>query len=152
MNPLALRWLVATLHLLALPLGLGGVWIRARALRGQLYGPGLHRVFAADNAWGLAAVLWIGTGIARAFGGLEKGSAYYLHHPAFYAKMALLAVILLLEVWPMVTLIRWRLSQRRGVSIDTTSAKALARVSEIEALLVVLMVFAATALARDISL
>jgi putative membrane protein len=150
MNPLTLRWLVASLHLLALPLGLGGVWVRARSLRGPLYGAGLRRVFAADNVWGLAAVIWIGTGLARAFGGLEKGTAYYLHHPAFYAKMALLGLTLLLEIWPMVTLIRWRVKQRRGVTLDTSTAPALARISEIQALLVVLMVFTATALARDL--
>lgn len=150
MNPLTLRWLVASLHLIALPLGLGGVWVRARALRGPLYGAGLRRVFGADTTWGLAALLWIGTGLARAFGGLEKGSDYYLHQPAFYAKMAILVVILFLEIWPMVTLLRWRVNQRRGLSIDTGAARAIAVISEVQAVLVLLMVFAATALARDL--
>lgn len=152
MNPLTLRWLVASLHLIALPLGLGGVWVRARALRGPLYGTGLRRVFAADTAWGLAAILWIGTGLARAFGGLEKGSAYYLHHPVFYAKMGMLVVVLFLEIWPMVTLLRWRVNQRRGLSIDTGAAHAMAVISEMQTVLVLLMVFAATALARDVPL
>ena len=61
-----LRWLIATLHLLALPLGLGAVWARSRALRGALSVDGLRRVFVADNLWGVAAVLWIGTGLLRA--------------------------------------------------------------------------------------
>jgi len=147
-----LRWLIATLHLLALPLGLGAVWARNRALRGALSADGLRRVFVADNLWGVAAVLWIGTGLLRAFGGLEKGAGYYLHDPVFYAKMGLLAVILLLEIRPMTTLIRWRIALGRGASIDTSPALALARISEIQAGLVVLIVFAATALARGLFL
>jgi putative membrane protein len=149
---MTLRWLIATVHLLALPIGLGGVWLRARALRGSLGSDGLRHVFAADNLWGVAAALWIATGLARAFGGLEKGSAFYLSQPVFYAKMVLLVLILLLEVWPMTTLIRWRIQLRRGATVDTAAAPALARISEIQAGLVVLMVFAATALARGIFL
>ncbi len=142
------RWLVATLHLLALPLGLAAVWARSRALRLARTTADLHRVFIADNLWGLAAVLWISTGLLRAFGGLEKGSSYYLHNRIFFVKMGLLGIILLLEIWPMATLVRWRIGARRGAPVNTTSAPALARISEIQAGLVILMVFAATALAH----
>ena len=145
-----LRWLIASLHLLALPLGLGAVWARHRALRAALDAEGLRRVFRADNLWGVAALLWIGTGLLRAFGGLEKGASYYLHDHVFYIKMSLFALILLLEIWPMATLIRWRIALGRGGSIDTTPALALARISRIQAGLIVLIVFAATALARGL--
>lgn len=74
-----IRWIVAALHLLALGVGLGAVWARGRALRGELDAQGLLRVFYADTLWGIAAGIWIATGLARAFTGLEKGSAYYLH-------------------------------------------------------------------------
>jgi putative membrane protein len=143
-----LHWLVATLHLLGLPLGLGAVWARNRALRRARSATDLSRVFIADNLWGAAAVLWIATGLLRVFGGIEKGAAYYLHDRAFYIKMTLLAVILLLEVWPMMALIRWRIQARRGASIDLTIAPALARISAVQAGIVVLMVGAATAVAR----
>ncbi|HEX9704736.1 MAG TPA: DUF2214 family protein, partial [Gemmatimonadales bacterium] len=148
--PMTLRWLFAWLHLLALGIGLGAVWMRARALRGTLDTAGLRRVFAADNLWGLAAVLWIATGVWRAFGGLEKGTAYYVANPFFLAKMGLLAVVLALEVWPIVTLIRWRIRLAKGETVHTTAAPALARISVAQAGLVVLMVLAATALARGI--
>jgi len=59
-------------------------------------------------------------------------------------------VILLLEVWPMATLIRWRIASRRGTAVDTRSAVTLARISQVQAALVVLMVFLATALARGL--
>ncbi|HEV8265030.1 MAG TPA: DUF2214 family protein [Gemmatimonadales bacterium] len=147
---MTLRWLFAAFHLLALPIGLGAVFIRARALRGTLDVSGLRRVFRADALWGVAAALWIGTGLIRAFAGLEKGSAYYLAEPVFYAKMTLFALILALEVWPMVTLVRWRARTAKGEAIDPAPARGMALISDIETGLVVLMVFAATALARGI--
>src|SRR5262245_59369339 len=116
-----LRWLVTTFHLLALPLGLGAVWARSRAFTSVRSAADLPRVFVADNLWGLAAGLWIVTGLWRAFGGLDKGTDYYLNNRVFYVKMGLLALILLLESWPMTTLIRWRMTARRGKSIDLTS-------------------------------
>lgn len=93
---MVIRWLVAALHLLALGIGLGAVWARSRALRSVLDETGFRRVFFADTLWGVAALLWISTGLLRAFGGLEKGSAYYLHSTAFWVKMALLGAILAL--------------------------------------------------------
>ncbi len=143
---MALRWLIASLHLLTLPLGLGAIWARSRAL--QRAQSDLHHVFLADNLWALAAVLWISTGLLRAFGGLEKGAAYYLHDRAFYVKMGLLVTILVLEVWPMITLMRWRIAERRKASPDLTAAPILVLISRIQAVIVILMVFAATAMAR----
>jgi putative membrane protein len=145
---MAIRWMFAAVHLLALGLGLGAVWARGRALGGELTDAGLRRVFYADTWWGIAAVLWIATGLTRAFGGLEKGSAYYLQNTFFRIKMALLVIILLLEIAPMVALIRWRMQLARGVQPDTRRAKTFARISFVQAGLVVLMVLAATAMAR----
>jgi len=145
-----IRWMVAALHLLALGVGLGAVWARGRALYGVLDAPGLQRVFYADNLWGIAAGLWIATGLARAFAGLEKGSAYYLHNHAFWAKMTLLGLVLLLEVWPMVALIRWRSRCARGEDIDTRRASLFAGISVTQASLVIAMVFAATAMVRGL--
>jgi putative membrane protein len=144
------RWIVASLHLLALAIGFGSIVARGRALRGTLDAGGLSRVFLADTFWGIAAVLWLATGIPRAFAGLEKGTAYYLGSPLFRLKMGVFLLILALEVWPMVTLIRWRIQLRKGTPIDTTPARAMGRISDLEALLVVTMVFIATALARGL--
>ena len=143
-----MRWLFAAVHLLGLGIGLGSVWARARALSGELDPRGHRRVFYADTWWGIAALLWIGTGLVRAFGGLEKGTAYYLHNHLFWGKMALLGLILLLEIRPMTTLIRWRSRLARGEQPDTSPAAGLARVSFVQAVLVVLMVLAATGMAR----
>ena len=142
------RWLLAAFHLLGLGVGLGAVWARGRAFQAQLDVPGLRRVFYADAWWGIAALLWIGTGLVRAFGGFEKGSFYYLHNHVFWAKMALLVAILVLELGPMIALIRWRGVVARGAVPDTRAAHRFARISFVQAVLVVLMVLAATAMAR----
>jgi putative membrane protein len=144
------RWLLAALHLLALAIGFGAIWVRGRSLLGPLDAAGLKRALAADTAWGAAALLWIATGAVRAFTGIDKGPAYYLHNTVFLAKMGLVLLILLLEAWPMGTLLRWRLSARRGDSVDTALAPAFARISFVQAGLVVAIVFAATAMARGL--
>ena len=145
---MTLRWLFAALHLLALGIGLGSVWARGRALRGPLDAAGLRRVFYADTWWGLAAMLWLVTGLVRLFAGLEKGSAYYMHNHFFWAKMTMLVVIFALEVAPMVALIQWRVALRKGRAPDTARAGGFATISYVQAVLVVLMVVAATAMAR----
>ena len=146
------RWLAASLHLLALGIGLGAVWARARALRSSLDARSLRQVFFADTLWGLAAVLWISTGLWRLLAGLEKGTGYYLQNHLFLTKMALLGLVLLLEIRPMITLIRWRKTVSRGEAPDTRAAPLLARISFVQAWLIVLMVFAAAAMARGMGM
>jgi len=138
----------SSLHLLALAIGLPSVFLRGQALRGPLDAARLGLLFAADTVWGLAALLWIGTGLMRAFGGLEKGSQFYLSSPLFWLKMSLLAVILVLEIWPMVTFIRWRIARRRGLPLDTSRVGALYAVNVAQTVLVVAMVFTASFMAR----
>ena len=145
-----LRWLFAALHLLGLGIGLGAVWARARALRGPLDPTGLRRVFYADGWWGVAAAIWIGTGLVRVIGGLEKGMDYYLQNHVFWGKMALLALVLVLEIGPAVALVRWRVQLARGDAPDTRLAARFARISVVQAVLVLLMVLAAAAMARGI--
>jgi len=141
---------VSSLHLLALAIGLPAVFLRGRALKGPLDADGLGRLLAADNVWGVAAVLWIVTGLLRAFGGLEKGTDFYLRSPLFWTKMALFIGILLLEIRPMITFIRWRIQRGRGLPVDTVMARRLYTVNHIELALVVVMVFVAGMMARGI--
>jgi putative membrane protein len=145
---MTLRWLLASFHLLALGIGLGAVVIRGLALRSRLDGPALRWVFGADAAWGVAALLWLGTGLWRLLGGLEKGTAYYFHNHAFLTKMGLFAILFALELWPMMTLTTWRRRSARGQVPDTTAAPLLARISFWQAGLIVVMVLLATAMAR----
>ena len=140
--------IVAALHFLALGIGLPGVYLRGRALKGRLDGEGFRRLFAADTVWGAAAGLWLATGLLRAFAGLEKGSAFYLASSLFRTKMALFILVVLLEIWPMLTLLRWRREVRHGRTPDTSSARALYVVTHIEMALVVVIVLVASFMAR----
>ncbi|MCC6930487.1 MAG: DUF2214 family protein [Gemmatimonadaceae bacterium] len=150
---MTIRWLLAALHLLALGIGMESVWVRGRALKRLTSGDDretLRRVFTHDNWYGIAALLWYPTGLARAFFGFEKGTGYYLHQPFFLAKLVLVTVILAVELWVMTTLIRWRRQQQRGDPIDVGLAPRLARISAWETYAIILIVFLATAMARDL--
>ena len=144
--------IVSALHVLALALGLPSIFLRGRALKGRLDRDGLRRVFAADTVWGIAAALWLVTGLLRAFAGIEKGTAFYVASDLFWLKMALFVAIVLLEVAPMVTLMRWRAALRGGGTPDTSAARTLYRVSHVELALVVVMVFVASFMARGFGL
>jgi putative membrane protein len=144
-----LRWMLAALHLLGFGIGLGAIWARARSISGRpLDLPALHRTFAADSWWGVSALVLIGTGLWRLLGATEKSTAYYLSNHVFITKMALLGIILVLELWPMVTLIRWRILVAKGGLPDPAPASAIARISYLQTLVLIGMVLAATAMAR----
>ena len=143
------RLVLAWLHLLALAVGLAGVWSRARALRVTRVNPSdtgaLQRAFTGDAWWGIAAVLWLATGLWRLFSHTEKSTDYYLHNHVFFAKMGFFGLVLALEIWPMMTLIRWR--SRKDV--PTSRAAAMIEfISYTECLLVLAIVFAAVTMAR----
>lgn len=140
--------IVSALHLLALAIGLPAVYLRGRALKGPFDAAGFRRLFAADSLWGIAAGLWLATGLLRAFAGLEKGTAFYLSSRLFWLKMVLFGVIVLLEIAPMLAFIRWRIQLKRGQTPDTSRAHALYLVNHIQMALVVLMVFVAAFMAR----
>ncbi|MDR5834441.1 DUF2214 family protein [Caballeronia sp. LZ034LL] len=152
-----IRWMLAALHLLGFGFALGSVLARARALRRldatqsvQANELRLRDVFRSDTVWGITAIVLIVTGAMRAFGGFEKGAAYYLHEPLFHLKMTALVVILLIEVSPMLALIRWRVALAQGGPIDLTRARRFAWMSDLEAGLVMIMVIAASGMARGI--
>jgi uncharacterized membrane protein len=144
-----LRLALAWIHLLALGVGLGGVWGRARALHESLREPvderAIKRALIADAWWGIAAVLWLVTGVWRLIAGSEKSTSYYFSNYAFNAKMGMFIAILALEVWPMMTLIRWRTGRQQP---NTRDAGRIEVVSYVECALVIAMVFAAVSMAR----
>lgn len=143
-------WLLAAVHLLAFGYALASILRRSRGLRRCTTMEDLPAVFSADNGWGISALVLIVTGVMRVFGGYEKEAGYYLHEPLFHLKIGALIVILALEVAPMMTLLRWRLAYRRGDVPDLTVAPKYSRLGSLQALLLVVMVFAASGMARGI--
>jgi len=145
---LSIRFLLAVAHLFALATGISAVYARGRALRHVRSTNDLPAVLHADNWYGVAALLWIATGLWRAFGGVEKGTDYYLGSHWFMGKLGLFGIVLLLELLPMITLIRWRRVLKRGMPIELNRTSLLAKLSFAQVPLLLLMVLMAAAMAR----
>ena len=152
-----LRIPLAVVHLLALGIGMGAIYARGRAMQQVGRVPdALRRASTADAWWGVAALLWIATGLWRALAGTEKASSYYWTNHVFHAKMGLFALVFLLELWPMLTLARWRrhLAADGGAAFvagDATvaaRARRIARIGDVQLLLLVGIVTAAVMMAR----
>jgi putative membrane protein len=75
---------------------------------------------------------------------------YCVSNGLFHAKLGLFVVVLVLEVWPMATLMRWRSARWAGRTPDTSGARALAAVSHAQAGIIVIIVLLATAIARGL--
>jgi len=140
--------LLSALHLVALAIGAPAVVLRGRALKGPMDEAHVARALAADNFWGVAGLLWIATGLMRAFGGFEKGADFYLHNPLFHLKLGLVALLLLLEILPAATLIRWRIARGRGRAPDTANARTLFVINHAQVAIVGILVFVAAFMAR----
>ena len=137
--------LFSTLHILALVLGLPSIWFRGRALRRA----DVPAVLQADGVWGVAAILWLLTGLTRVFY-TEKGSAWYAHQPLFWLKMGLFGAVWLLELWPMITFIRWRVKLSKKEELDLAKLPILARVNDLEVALTIALPFVASMMARAV--
>lgn len=147
---MVLRTALAFLHLLPLAIGLAALYARGRALHRLRAPEQLPSVFLPDNWYGVAALLWVGTGLWRAFGGLEKGTDHYLNDHWFLGKMGLFGLVFLLELMPMVLLVRWRMDLRKCRTPDLIKAPLLARLSFAQLPLLLLMVAMAVAMARGL--
>jgi putative membrane protein len=145
-----LKLTFAILHLMALAIGIAAVYARWRGLRKLTSADGLPDVFHADNWYGAAALIWIGTGLMRAFGGLEKGTEHYLANHWFLGKMGLFGMVLLLELWPMVNLVQWRMALRKERPLRLDRAPTMAVLTLLQIPLLLVMVFMAAAMARGL--
>ena len=147
---MTIRWLFAVFHLLGLGIGLGAVWMRARALSELGREGSLRTVFTADTWWIVALTLWLVTGLVRVLAGLEKPGGYYLHNGFFWAKMGVALVIYVIELWPMTAILHWGLLAGRGQRVELGPAPILAAVSYAQAALLVVATALAVAMARGV--
>ena len=138
---------LSAIHVLTLALGSGAVFLRGRALAGPLDEAGWRRLLAADNAWGIAAGLWIASGLARVFFG-GKEPDFYWHNGWFWVKLALFGVVFGLELTPMMTFIRVRSARRDRTALPQFRVETLRRINSAEMGLVVIIVFVAAFMAR----
>jgi putative membrane protein len=80
------------------------------------------------------------------FGGKEP--SFYWHNGFFWIKLALFALVFVLEFTPMMTFIRVRSARRRGIALPRFSVEACRRINSAEIVFVVAIVFAAAFMAR----
>ena len=128
------------------------MWVRARALGAPT--PPIAPRFGAPSpptrvVGRCAALLWICTGLWRLLAGTEKPTGYYLANHVFWIKMVLLGGdpgARDLAHGDPDPLAGGRSARGRSAR-SVASAPALARISYAQAVLVVLMVLAATAMA-----
>ena len=141
--------LLSAVHVLTLALGLGAIFIRGRALARPLDEEGWRRLLAADTIWGVAAGLWIASGVARVFLG-GKEPAFYWRNGLFWVKLALFGLVFVLELTPMMTFIRVRAARKRGLALPRFPVQAYGRINSAEIVLVVAIVFVAAFMARGV--
>lgn len=143
---------IASIHLLAMALAVYGVLTRGAALRETPTSGSHGRAFRADAIWGIAAVVLIVTGLYRLLGPIDKPTAFYMKNGLFHAKLTCIVLIIALEISPMLTLIRARAAYRSGASPETLlpapAARRIGVISHIQLLLLVIIIFLATAFAR----
>jgi putative membrane protein len=139
--------LLSAIHMLTLALGVGAVFARGRALSRPLDDAGWSRLLAADNAWGIAALLWIASGLGRVFYG-GKDPAFYWRNGLFWVKLALFGIVFLLELTPMTTLVRARRARSQQTAPPRFSVDVYRRINNAELALVIAIVFVAAFMAR----
>lgn len=148
--------LLSTLHIAGIILAFIGIRGRIAALGQTRHGhlELLPALFRADNAWGISAMVLLASGLTRAFTTYEKGSAFYLNNTAFYIKLGLFAFVFALEIAPMVTLIRWRISTARGRGIGlaelTQKSKWMLAISVVQAVLLIAFLILGPIMARGL--
>jgi putative membrane protein len=141
--------LLSAIHMLTLALGTGAVFARGRAMARTLDAESWKRLLAADNAWGVAALLWIASGFGRVFFG-GRTPEFYWRNGFFWVKLALFGLVFLLELTPMITFIRVRRARREHAELPRFSIDAFRRINAIELGLLVVIVFMAAFMARGV--
>ncbi|MBX9833488.1 MAG: DUF2214 family protein [Burkholderiaceae bacterium] len=71
----------------------------------------VERLARLDVIYGVAAMLMIGSGLARLIWGI-KGASWYLSQPMFHIKITIVVVMAILSIWPSIMFRRWRRSLR----------------------------------------
>ena len=143
------RLVIASLHLVALGMGLGGLWSRARALRDSRRRSGepraLRRAYAGAAWWSVAVLVWLITGVWWLVTGAANVSSIYAVDAGFFVKLALFAVVVGLEVWPVTTFVRWRFSYAEP---KPREVRRIETISYLQCALVVAIVVAAASRTR----
>lgn len=142
--------LIAYLHYTAMVLIAVFLVIEYQACKPGLTAQRIRYLARIDLFYMLAAILALGTGIARLvwFG---KGAAFYLYNPVLYIKLALFVAVGLMSIPPTLQYLRWMRELKSGGA--KPEAYQVARVSRyllVELILFTLIPLMAVMMARGI--
>lgn len=111
----------------------------------------VRRLAAADRWYGLASVVLLGAGFARAIW-FEKGWAFYAANPFFHLKITLFVIVGLLSIYPTVMFIRWSKAAKQGQAPVVTDLqyRRLSLVLNLEIAALLLIVASASLMAHGV--
>ncbi|MFN4118763.1 DUF2214 family protein [Acidovorax sp.] len=92
----------------------------------------VERLVRLDVIYGAAALVMIGSGLARLFWGI-KGVSWYVSQPLFHIKITIVVVMAILSIWPSIMFRRWRRNlQATGALPDEVEVKKVRRLVMIQ--------------------
>jgi len=122
-------------------------------MRGEVGAPRIAQLARLDAVYGLLAMAILAIGFGRVFWG-AKGSAFYLHNPVFWAKLAFFALAGLASAAPTVRILRWKKAVARapGFAVAAADVASTRRWLTVELALFVPIPLLAAAMARAVGL
>ncbi len=110
-----------------------------------------RRIQRVDLWYGISAGLLVAVGLLRVFF-FEKGAPFYAANLMFWVKMALFTIVGLLSIYPTIRYIKWNsiLAENKSLVIPDAEYKNIRLLLSLEMIGLVLILFAAPAMARAI--
>ena len=110
-----------------------------------------RRIQRVDLWYGISAGLLVAVGLLRVFF-FEKGAPFYAANLMFWIKMVLFVIVGLLSIYPTIRYIKWNpiLAENKSPVIPDAEYKNIRLLLSLEMIGLVLILFAAPAMARAI--
>ena len=130
---MTLEAILAALHLVAILTFVVFLSSQAALCRSEWMNAAVvERLVRLDVIYGAAALVMIGSGLARLFWGI-KGVSWYVSQPLFHIKITIVVVMAILSIWPSIMFRRWRRQlQATGALPDELEVKKVRRLVMIQ--------------------
>ncbi|AFZ53988.1 DUF2214 family protein [Cyanobacterium aponinum UTEX 3222] len=143
--------ITAYFHYLSIGVIFASLAIEFLTLKEKLTTKEAWRIVWADSAYGAAAVVILITGILRVLY-FAKDTAYYMHQPVFWAKIALYFIVGTVSLYPTISFILWvkSLLEDKAPEISLNKYKILKGIIAFELVGFTLIPLMASMMARGI--
>ncbi len=130
---MTLEAILAALHLVAILTFVVFLSSQAALCRSEWMNAAVvERLVRLDVIYGAAALVMIGSGLARLFWGI-KGVSWYVSQPLFHIKITIVVVMAILSIWPSIMFRRWRRNlQASGALPEELEVKKVRRLVMIQ--------------------